>query len=251
MGNALGEDSLMQPDEKPDGAPEWMVSYADMITIMMSFFVIMFAIASGEAEEGKRNRRQEAAIQSLNERFGPTYHPFASWGLAPGTPPVKGAGSRTKDASPEQPPAEQGGTVKAAHNEKARIRVPGRGEHLAVGGVAYFDETSLDLPAAEQARLRGIADELAGKPQQIEVLGYASSRPLSAGPKHGDRWDLAYARCRQVAQFLQSASIDPERIRIGVVRTTEPATASGTPSEDLRVDVYLTDALAEKFSRGQ
>ena len=37
------------PEEKPDGAPEWMVSFADMITIMMSFFVIMFALASGEA----------------------------------------------------------------------------------------------------------------------------------------------------------------------------------------------------------
>ena len=83
-----------KPEEKPDGAPEWMVSFADMITIMMSFFVIMFAIASGEAAKGRQSRRQKVAIESLNNRFGPKFQPFASWGLAPGTMPVKQGGSQ-------------------------------------------------------------------------------------------------------------------------------------------------------------
>ena len=65
-----------KPEEKPDGAPEWMVSFADMITIMMSFFVIMFAIASGEAAKGKRNRQQQATIESLQNRFGPNINPL-------------------------------------------------------------------------------------------------------------------------------------------------------------------------------
>ncbi len=46
-----------KPEEKPDGAPEWMVSFADMITIMMSFFVIMFALASGEAAKAKQQQQ--------------------------------------------------------------------------------------------------------------------------------------------------------------------------------------------------
>ena len=83
-----------KPEEKPDGAPEWMVSFADMITIMMSFFVIMFAIASGEAAKGAKAAGNTAAIESLNNRFGPKFQPFASWGLAPGTMPVKQGGSR-------------------------------------------------------------------------------------------------------------------------------------------------------------
>ena len=36
-----------------EGAPEWMVSYADMITILMSFFVVMFSMA------GTKNTKKE------------------------------------------------------------------------------------------------------------------------------------------------------------------------------------------------
>ena len=53
-------------EEKPDGAPEWMVSFADMITIMMSFFVIMFALATARNEG-----RKAAAMESIEYRFGP------------------------------------------------------------------------------------------------------------------------------------------------------------------------------------
>ena len=48
-------------EEKPDGALEWMVSYADMITIMMSFFVVMFALATKKDEKAQ----QAAAALSL------------------------------------------------------------------------------------------------------------------------------------------------------------------------------------------
>jgi chemotaxis protein MotB len=239
-------------DEKPEGAPEWMVSYADMITIMMSFFVIMFAIASGEAAKGRKNERQQAAIDSLNTRFGPKFQPFASWGLMPGNSPVKAAGSRMRFKPPEQQPAEEGATVRVLRKEKARIRVPGQGARVVIGGVVYFGETSLELPPQQQSRLQVIAEELAGKPQEIEVLGHASPRPLPPGSGYRDRWDLSYARCREVARVLQGLKVDRERIRIGVVQSNELPAAEATsdsPGEDARVDIYLTDALAEKFSR--
>jgi chemotaxis protein MotB len=220
-----------------------------MITIMMSFFVIMFAIASGEVEKGKKNRHQEAAIQSLNHRFGPKYQPFASWGLMPGNSPIKGGGSRMKTKPAEAEP-EEGATVRVLHKEKARIRVPGRGDRIVIGGVVYYDEAAVDMAQAQQDRLSVIAEELAGKPQEIEILGHVSARPLPAGSKYRDRWELAYARCRQVAQALQGMNIDPERIRIGVVHTND-ATAAGSaanaPGEEARVDIFLTDDLAEKF----
>jgi chemotaxis protein MotB len=241
-------------EEKPEGAPEWMVSYADMITIMMSFFVIMFAIATGEVEKGKKNRHQEAAIQSLNHRFGPKYQPFASWGLMPGNSPIKGGGSRMK-VKPGEAEPEEGATVRVLHKEKARIRVPGQGDRIVIGGVVYYDGSGTDIAAAQLDRLRTIAEELAGKPQEVEILGHVSSLPLPEGSKHRDRWDLAYARCRQVSQALQGMKIDPERIRIGVVHSNHfspagSAAATGSAAaagEDARVDIFLTDALPEKF----
>ncbi len=54
-----------------------------------------------------------------------------------------------------------------------------------------------------------------------------------------------------MSQALQALKIDPERIRIGVIRSSEapaPGNASSPSTDDSRVDIYLTDSLAEKFS---
>jgi chemotaxis protein MotB len=239
------------PEEKPDGAPEWMVSYADMITIIMSFFVIMFALASGEAQKGKKDRGpQQAAIDSLNHRFGPTWKPFESWGLMAGNSPVKAAGGKQKMKAPS--PSDEDGTVKVLKREQARIRVPGRGQRVVIGGPVLFDDVARELAEPQKARLQVIAEELAGKPQEVEVVGYASARPLPPGAPSPNRSDLAYARCRQVAELLHTMKITPERIRISVAQSAEPTGAdhAATPPDDARVDVYLSDVLPERV-RGE
>ena len=87
----------VKPEEKPERRPEWMVSFADMITIMMSFFVIMFALASNQAAKGKKaSANQQAAMDSLNYRFGPSWKPFASWGLMPGNSPCPTPAGRSR-----------------------------------------------------------------------------------------------------------------------------------------------------------
>jgi chemotaxis protein MotB len=238
-------------EEKPDGAPEWMVSFADMITIMMSFFVIMFALASGEAAKGKHNnKQQQAAFDSLNYRFGPNWQPFASWGLMPGSSPVRGAGSRDKLKAPSRPLSEPEGEVKVLRKEQARIRIPGHGDHTVIGGIVFFDDGKSQVSAEQTSRLKVIAAELAGKPQVIEVLGHASRRPLPRGSSYRDRCDLAFARCRQTVDLLRAWKIDTARMWIGVVQTSGSA-ASGDaagPGEDSQVDIYLTDLLPEKYT---
>ena len=234
-------------EEKPDGAPEWMVSYADMITIMMSFFVIMFALAAGQAAKGKANQKQQAAMESLQYRFGPKYQPFSNWGVNPGNSLIPsagkaGTGKRVIVANTEE------GTIRALKQERARIRIAGQGERIVIGGVVFFNESSLDLAQKQKNWLQTIASEMVGKPQQVEIVGHSSTRPLPSGSPYKDRWDLTYARCRHAAQMLGTMKIDPSRIRITVMPTNEmppPADRPASQSEESRIDVYLTDKFAD------
>ncbi|MHB1035753.1 MAG: OmpA/MotB family protein [Pirellulales bacterium] len=234
-----------EAEEKPEGAPEWMVSFADMITIMMSFFVIMFALASG-----KNEKKQEAVRQSIEQRFGPAWRPFANWG----------AGLLPRDTRFKIEPGPAEGKPATVPNEVAqsstpnkdisRIRIPGRGDRVVLGGEVYFDETSAELTGAEKARLKAIVEDLAGKPQKIEVLGHASKRPLPPGSPYRDHWDLAYARCRRTVESLASLGIDSKRIRMGVAGSNELAHLGTDPvlaKENSRVDIYLLDALADEL----
>ena len=48
-----------------EGLPEWIMSYADMITILMAFFVVMYSMA-GSKDEGK----EEEVLDSLRIWLG-------------------------------------------------------------------------------------------------------------------------------------------------------------------------------------
>jgi chemotaxis protein MotB len=200
-------------EEKPEGAPEWMVSYADMITIIMSFFVVMFSIASGEAAKGKRSRQQQVVIESMQYRFGPKWKPFMSWSLAPGNSMLPGGGKGRGSPAPTPAVGDPGGTVRVLKMEKARIRVHGEGDLIAIGGMVFFENGSTKLVPGQDDQIQKIAEELAGKPQQIDIVATASNQPLPPGCLFRDRWELGYARCRQTAELLKSLKIKPEGLR--------------------------------------
>ena len=232
------------PEAKPEGAPEWMVSYADMITIIMAFFVIMFSFASGEAAKGKRSQQQQATIESLQYRFGPKWRPFMSWSLAPGNALLPGGGKGLGSTAPTPAVGDPGGTVRVLKMEKARIRVPGQGDQIAIGGMVYFEKITANLRPGQEAWLQRIAEELAGKPQQVEIVATASNQPLPAGSAFRDRWELGYARCRQIAGLVEAFKIEPERLQLSVL-PARPAEnkGAGFSGVDLAVRVYLSSTL--------
>src|SRR5688500_2476046 len=52
-------------EPKVEGAPEWMVSFADMVTILMAFFVVMYAMSGP-----KDVQKEEAVFSSLRRSLG-------------------------------------------------------------------------------------------------------------------------------------------------------------------------------------
>ena len=195
----------------------------------------------GEGKEA--SPEQQAAIESLQYRFGPSMEAFRQLGSCRRA--IRPAQRRR--AKPPggiaRPPSDPAGDVKVLKKEQARIRIPGRGDRVVIGGIVFYDDASLALADAQKARLKVIAGELVGKPQEVEVLGHASPRPLPAGSAYRDRWDLAYARCRQTVAALASMQIDPRRLRIAVVEGSGSVGSGSQPGEDAQVDVYLTDVL--------
>jgi chemotaxis protein MotB len=208
-------------EEKPEGAPEWMVSFADMITILMSFFVVMFSIASGDSNNGKRTKQQEIAIESLHYRFGPKWKPFMAWSLMPGNSNMPGGGKGLGSTAPVPAVGDPGGTLIVKKKEKARIKVPGHGDTIAIGGLVSFEASAARIRPEQDDTIQRITDELAGKQQIVEIVATASSRPLPAGCAFHDRWELGYARCRAVAGVLTAHKIEAERLRLSVVPGNE------------------------------
>ncbi len=255
------------------GAPEYMVSYADMITIMMAFFVVLYATTSGI---GKDDRGHDAAAKATQEGK-------LSGGSGEGTSGRQGYGTGRQDAATGQPaaPAEQWqriveslnnrfgpgwtisncwtggpGTVRGSladerpqqtttHRGGLFARgLPGGnrqgivttdpGDDFAHSGWIFFDEGSATLTAEQEHKLATLAKELAGKLQKVEIRGHTSKRPLPSGGAYRDHLDLAYARCRAVQQCLVAHGIDARRLRLAVAGENEPVEARDDPVRQQR-----------------
>ena len=195
---------LADSEEKPEGAPEWMVSFADMITILMSFFVVMFSIASGDSKEGKRTKQQQIALESLQFRFGPKWKPFMSFGASCPAIHFCPAAARAWARSPRSRRSAIRAALRCRYRKRKRRGSgsprPRRHDRNRRHGLLRSQcMAARSLSAARTIRsVPHHRKSLAGKPQQVEIVATASSRALPPGCAYRDRWEhLGYSRCRR------------------------------------------------------
>jgi chemotaxis protein MotB len=133
--------------------------------------------------------------------------------------------------------------------ERPRSETQRQGKQAAIGGVLYFADGATQLTKAHEKQVQHAVEEIAGKPQRIEVRGHTARRPLTASGPPRDNWDLAYARCRTTMDQLVKGGIDPRRIRLGVAADNEPLNGGEDAlslSQSARVEIFLLDEFVDR-----
>lgn len=195
-----------------EGGPDWIMSYADMITILMAFFVVMYALASGKGPQ------ERAVLHALHEQFAPLGERWESM-----LPAV------LKRPEIQTPRRKAGQSVVAPE-----LRSAWPGEPKRIGGVIEFNDPSDVFNPEQTAALQAILIQVAGKPQQIEVRAIV---PVEATTDA--RWDLACARSRATMRWLVEHGIDPVRIRVAVA-------GADAPHDATRVEVLLLNEITHR-----
>jgi chemotaxis protein MotB len=233
-----------EPCECEQGLPDWIMSYADMITILMAFFVVMYSMA-GTPDKSK----EEAIFKSLREQFGPMMPGWAALGRGPfaqnGAQLARLAGSGSAKLRNKN---KGGADTQASRGEFPKVQVPRPLEQGATAAIVYFADGASNLTTEQEKQLQFTAEELGGKPQRIEVRGHTSRRPVAAGAPFRDNWDLAYSRCRHTMEYLVSLGIDPKRFRLSVAGENEPISGGGEIAQrglNSRVELTLLNEVVE------
>lgn len=206
------------------GGGAWKVAYADFVTAMMAFFMVMWIVA--------QNQEVKTAIA---EHFS---DPFAN--VVEGEDPMpKRAKAPRGEPKPDKTPDD---TKIRGKGVQAVLLTSRGGERTSVGTVVHFAEDSAQLNAEARQRLHNFATLLLGKPQKIEIRGHSSRRPLPEGSLFRDHWELSYARAVEVSKALEAEGITRDRLRLSQAAGNEPLTA---PDETLpgggyaRVEVVM------------
>lgn len=203
------------------GGGAWKVAYADFVTAMMAFFLVMWITA--------QNKETKSAVaQYFENPLGTVQGARAS--------SVHGIEGASADAPLEGEQAGPHGTNKAGvgeehtaeKNKPARTPPPPQRifERLdktrSLGTMLVFgrDEATI-APDARQQLLR-LIPVLEGKPNKIEIRGHASRQPLPEGSPYTTAWELCFARCSAVRDLMIAHGIEPERLRLSQDGNSEP-----------------------------
>ena len=225
------------------GGGAWKVAYADFVTAMMAFFLVMWITAqSKDVKQAVAQYFREPLVRTAKfQRPGPSI-PSHKGGAA--SQARRSRGKKTADPPPGSPDDKGKGEA----DSRPQMLAVYDGTRSTLGSTVLFAEESAQLDDEGKARLTRLLPTLAGKLNKIEVRGHASRRPLPSGSPFPDAWQLCYARCQVVMKFLEQEGVEPTRIRLSQAGPFEPPAArenSDEQQQDSRVDIYMLGEFAE------
>jgi len=233
------------------GGGAWKVAYADFVTAMMAFFLVMWIVAQNKPVK-------QAIAQYFNDPTGTSSRP----GKAKAGLPVEGGGPipklsgttrisapRSTEAAPKSEEPER-----ARNASKPTLPALQDGNRSTVGTLIPFDENSAELDARGRQILDKLAPDLDGKLSKIEIRGHASGRPLPAGSGFHDAWHLSYARSMATMKYLTEKGIQPRRLRLSQSGPFDPNTFrpdSAIAAQNARVEIYELNELVNDPTAGR
>jgi len=231
-------------DDGPPGVPEWVVTYGDMMSLLLTFFIMLVSLSEIVNEE--KYRAILESIQSYTGyRTGPISPPGKYFPMNSMVEQMSMLGAYT-----DSPDRGRGGIkTKAPEGKDVRIYRFREGVPVQVGKTLYYDQIQIDLKPEQKEELDQMIPELAGKPNKIEVRSHTSVEPLPAGAPVHDKLVLTYQRGRQAMLYLIQKGIEPKRIRITAASDNEPPLQTGDEKTQRmdRLNVLLLDAFVDDY----
>jgi chemotaxis protein MotB len=203
---------------RPETTQRWMVSYVDVLTILLIFFVALSA-------------------QSLHSRPLPKPAPPHSDRPTPFDPPAK---------------AEPRGLLLEAQRELARRgmhpKLEPRGLVISLPQEILFP-SGQDRPGPEGlATLAQLAEVLQGIPNSVSVVGHSDALPIHS-PRYRSNWELSAARSLKLLELLmQKYGIAESRLSMAGFGSTRPRGANDTGdgrAANRRVEIVILDEAAQ------
>ncbi len=192
----------------------WLISYADFITLLFAFFVVMYAISA--VNEGK----YRVLASSLGSAFGkaPTDDaPVPQLPTVTLPPEVKQRTLKQQQAIEEQ--AHMTAVASSllevmaplAKDGQVRVTQSRRGVSIEINANVLFEPGRAELEPGSLAVLGAVAEKLRREPFNLEITGHTDNIPIS-NSAFPSNWELSAVRASSVVRLFADAGIDPARL---------------------------------------
>jgi chemotaxis protein MotB len=237
-----------QPDPKSN-APRWMVTFSDLITLILVFFILLFSMSQIDIVKFR------AIADSFQQKdildFDPSIIPSEQ---TSGEPRMEMTGE-ISDREQKQEEELRGllSDIRSYLKENGLDEIvtatrTERGVVLVLPEQSLFDSGEADVLPSSYLFLDKVGALLERIPNFIKVEGHTDNRPISTS-KFPSNWELSSARASSVIRYLTSTEdLDPKRfiaVGYGDTRPVAPNDTEDNLQKNRRVEIIISDPAYE------
>ncbi|MDR2740318.1 MAG: flagellar motor protein MotB [Treponema sp.] len=239
----------MAKKKKPDAGGaggEWIVTYSDMVTLMLCFFVALFN------PDEITPTTMEALISAFNNQgiganaggntlsAGKTADLGNTIASLPAMERGESLGTALRKAVSLFNPEVKSNKVKVTHDERGLV--------ISLASDAFFNPASARINVEQTRdillRLGTLlnSEEIRGRKFRIE--GHTDDVPVDPEGPWESNWELSTARSISVLHYLTDIGVEERRFQVAGFASTAPVASDDTPegrAYNRRVDVIILD----------
>lgn len=227
----------------PAGAPAWMVTFGDLMSLLLTFFVLLLSFSV--MEESKVTQ----AINSIQGALGVLDKNTSVFDF--------------KQVSSNKATERSEAVNRLARRLRRRMQVLGKASDVSIefnkkGGLKInlpsemlFDSAQADLKPDAAPVLQDIAAVLADVPDKfVEVRGHTDNRPLRNSGRFRHNHDLSYERALNVMTFLTGqGGMGPEEFEVIALGDSQPIASNDTEEgrkANRRVEIQIRGDFSDE-----
>lgn len=225
---------------QPAGVPEWVVTFGDLMSLLLTFFILLAAFS-----EIKQEREYLDVVRSIQKAFGfsggvgqlDTEDPPANSQITSMDELINSIGQSIKMNEARNP---------STAGPDPTSSYVAEGLKTVVGTTIPFEGGSHELTESTRAYLAGeVVPKLKGLRFNVEVRGHAFGREDRAAG--GDVDQMSFLRAKAVKDFLVTQGIEPSRLTVTAVGSSQPISTNvndkAAMGQNRRVQIVLTEVL--------
>ncbi|NOU90357.1 OmpA family protein [Paenibacillus sp. LMG 31460] len=249
----------------------WLITYADLITLLLVFFIIMYAMSKVDVQ------KYSVLAQALNMQFQKADSVLdKGFGVSGQMTPKQGDAQTPQNQNQSQVDnKEEKDKTKPEENEKekrekelqdllkqvqayikdqnleAQVSASDteRGVAITLNDLFLFDLGKADLKAASFPILQKLASLIPTLNSKVSIEGHTDNLPLATGSPFKDNWGLSFARSLSVLRYFSyTAKLDNNKFIATAYADTMPKVANTSDenrSKNRRVEIIvLRDGLS-------
>jgi chemotaxis protein MotB len=241
--------------EGHENAERWLLTYADLITLLMVFFVVLYSMSSADSSKWKQISAALTQAFNVDVLKGQTGTSIDDSSAAAAAPPIDSLISNqqvpqvSRIQSAVQAVLDQASQDGGLQQPEVTVGTDREGVVIRLSGSYLFDSGRAELKPNSFALLDAIAGQLKLEPNDIRVDGHTDATPLVGSALYPTNWELSSARALAVTRYLsETDNILPTRLEaagFGEFRPIVPNDTREHRAMNRRVEIHLLSNTPE------